>query len=44
MALQQALKIRAANAANPAPAYTALPETGAPLPLLTYPAPVGRTA
>jgi sugar phosphate isomerase/epimerase len=40
VALQQALKIRAANAANPAPAYTALPETGAPLSLLTYSGPV----
>jgi sugar phosphate isomerase/epimerase len=42
VALQQALKIRAANAANPSPAYTALPETGASLPLLSYGAPTTR--
>ena len=42
MALQQALKVRAANAANPAPAFTALPETGAPLSLLTYTGPTTK--
>ena len=42
MALQQALKIRAANAANPTPAFTALPETGAPLSLLTYAGPTTK--
>jgi len=39
LALQQPLKIRANNAANTGTAYTALPETGAALPLLTYSAP-----
>ena len=39
-ALQQPLKIRAATAANPNPAYTALPETGASTNLVTYSAPV----
>jgi len=42
VALQQALKVRAANAANPAPAFTALPETGAPLSLLTYAGPTTK--
>ena len=39
LALQQPLKIRANNAANTGTAYTALPETGASTPLLTYSAP-----
>jgi sugar phosphate isomerase/epimerase len=42
VALQQALKVRASNAATPAGAYTALPETGAALPLLTYAGPVTK--
>ena len=42
VALQQALKVRATNAANPANAYTALPETGAALSLLTYTAPTTK--
>jgi sugar phosphate isomerase/epimerase len=42
VALQQPLKIRAATTANPAPAFTALPETGAALPLLTYTGPTTR--
>ena len=42
VALQQALKVRAATAANPAPAFTALPETGAPLSLLTYTGPTTK--
>lgn len=37
--LQQPLKIRAATAANPNPAYTALPETGGSVDLVTYTAP-----
>ena len=39
-ALQQPLKIRAATAANPNPAYTALSETGASTNLLTWTEPV----
>jgi sugar phosphate isomerase/epimerase len=42
VALQQTLKIRAANAANPTPAFTAMPETGAVLPLLTYTGPTTK--
>jgi hypothetical protein len=41
-ALQQALKLRATNGTQTAPAFAALPESGAALPLLTYSAPTTK--
>jgi sugar phosphate isomerase/epimerase len=42
VALQQALKARATNTANPATAFASLSEAGAPLPLLTYSGPTTK--